>query len=308
MNKKLISVIIPIYNSEKRLDRCIASVIGQSYKNIEIILVNDGSSDSSCEICKKWENKDNRIKYFYVTNHGVSTARNIGIKESKGDYIYFIDSDDYIDENVIENLYNNTKEKTLTGINHNKILPFENKIIPINSQYKPDELIQGVLNNNIKGVVWCFLFDKNIIIKNNLLFDEKAKFMEDTVFLVEYLKYVNHVEFIEGSYYNYDMTGTSITRTNNKIKEDILNFNYALNKIEKIIDINYHDLIINKKIYLIDRELKKNHKKESYLDINDIEIQKILYSLNQEECINEEQKLFLKNLIEYNDNKSEKKL
>lgn len=78
--------------------------------------------------------------------------------------------------------------------------------------------------------------------------------------------------------------------------------------IEKIIDINYHDLIINKKIYLIDRELKKNHKKESYLDINDIEIQKILYSLNQEECINEEQKLFLKNLIEYNDNKSEKKL
>lgn len=301
MNEKLISVIMPIYNSEEKLERCIDSVAMQSYKNLEIILIDDGSTDNSSKICKKWENKDDRIKYYYINNSGVSVARNTGLKKAKGEYIYFIDSDDYLDLNVIKNLYNNLKNETLVGVNHYKILPLEKKILPLNSLYKSNEVVKGILENKIKGVVWCFLFSKEIIIRNNLLFDEKAKFMEDTIFLIRYLKYVNYVEFISGSYYYYDMTGVSITRTNNKIKEDIINFNYALDEIEKIIDKNFHDLIINKKIYLIDRELKKEHEEKSYLDLKNTQIQDILRSLCKEKCINEQQKAFLSNLIETND-------
>lgn len=298
MNKKLVSVIIPIYNSEKGLDKCIKSVIMQSYKNLEIILIDDGSTDGSSVICKNWLTKDDRIKYFFIKNSGVSVARNYGLRKAIGDYIYFIDSDDYIDQNVIENLYNNLKDKTLVGVNHYKVLPLENKMIPINSHYKSIELIQEILKNNIKGVVWCFLFNKDIILEHNISFDEKSKFMEDTIFLVNYLKYVDSINFIFGSYYHYDMTGTSITRTNNKIKENITNFNYALDEIEKIIGKEYHNLIISKKIYLIDKELKKEHEQKSFLDIKDVEVQKILYNLYQEESISEEQKSFLKNLIE----------
>lgn len=298
MNKKLVSVIIPIYNSEKGLDKCIKSVIMQSYKNLEIILIDDGSTDGSSAICKNWLTKDDRIKYFFIKNSGVSVARNYGLRKAIGDYIYFIDSDDYIDQNVIENLYNNLKDKTLVGVNHYKVLPLENKMIPINSHYKSIELIQEILKNNIKGVVWCFLFNKDIILEHNISFDEKSKFMEDTIFLVNYLKYVDSINFIFGSYYHYDMTGTSITRTNNKIKENITNFNYALDEIEKIIGKEYHNLIISKKIYLIDKELKKEHEQKSFLDIKDVEVQKILYNLYQEESINEEQKSFLENLIE----------
>lgn len=298
MNKKLVSVIIPIYNSEKGLDKCIKSVIMQSYKNLEIILIDDGSTDGSSAICKNWLTKDDRIKYFFIKNSGVSAARNYGLRKAVGDYIYFMDSDDYIDQNVIENLYNNLKDKTLVGVNHYKVLPLENKMIPINSHYKSIELIQEILKNNIKGVVWCFLFNKDIILEHNISFDEKSKFMEDTIFLVNYLKYVDNINFIFGSYYHYDMTGTSITRANNKIKENITNFNYALDEIEKIIGKEYHNLIISKKIYLIDKELKKEHEQKSFLDIKDVEVQKILYNLYQEESISEEQKSFLKNLIE----------
>lgn len=298
MDRKLVSIIIPIYNSETKLNRCIMSVIKQSYKNIEILLIDDDSEDFSSEICMKWKNVDNRIRYFHISHQGVSVARNIGISYSKGDYIYFIDSDDYIDENVIENLYNNIKEKTLVGVNHYKLLSLENKMLPVKPKYRSLEVIQEILKNNLKGVVWCFLFDKSIIYENNLLFDKKTRFMEDTLFLIQYLKSVDYVEFIPGSYYNYDMTSPSLTRSKNKIKEDILNFNYALDKIEEQIGINYHDLIVSKKIYLIDRELKNNHEKKSYMDTKDIEIQKILCSLYNETCINNEQRIFLKKLIE----------
>ncbi|MCR5506573.1 MAG: glycosyltransferase, partial [bacterium] len=93
---KKISVIIPVYNVELYLSQCLESIINQTYKNLEIILVNDGSKDSSIDICKAYVKKDKRIKYIYQKNMGLSASRNTGIKNATGDYIHFIDSDDYI--------------------------------------------------------------------------------------------------------------------------------------------------------------------------------------------------------------------
>src|SRR5690625_1048731 len=101
----LVSIIIPVYNKEEYLEDCLESVINQSYEKIEIIIINDGSTDGSESIIKKWKNKDNRIKYMSQNNQGVAIARNNGIKVSKGDYIYFIDADDYLSLNAIETLY-----------------------------------------------------------------------------------------------------------------------------------------------------------------------------------------------------------
>lgn len=108
----LISVIVPVYNVEDYLDRCIDSIIKQTYKNIEIIIVDDGSTDKSKNICEKYKKKDKRIKLYKTTNKGSSYARNYAIKKSKGKYLAFVDSDDYIENNMIEILYNNLiKEK-----------------------------------------------------------------------------------------------------------------------------------------------------------------------------------------------------
>lgn len=102
----LISIIVPIYNVEKYLNKCIDSIINQTYKNIEIILINDGSEDNSGKICDKYAKEDSRIKVIHKKNGGLSDARNVGIDASQGDYIAFIDSDDWVDLYMIERLYN----------------------------------------------------------------------------------------------------------------------------------------------------------------------------------------------------------
>ena len=106
MNNELLSVIVPVYNVEEYLERCIESIIASSYKNIEIILINDGSTDKSVHICEKLKAKDERIKVFHKENEGVSSARNYGLENVKGEYITFVDSDDYIDKHMYTNLMN----------------------------------------------------------------------------------------------------------------------------------------------------------------------------------------------------------
>ena len=106
-DNKLISIVVPIYNMEKYLDKCINSIINQTYKNIEIILVDDGSTDKSSKIINKYKKLDKRIKAYYKKNGGLSDARNYGIDKATGEYIGFIDSDDYIEKNMYETLYNN---------------------------------------------------------------------------------------------------------------------------------------------------------------------------------------------------------
>lgn len=109
-NEELISVVVPIYNTEKYLRECLDSIVNQTYKNLEILLINDGSTDSSLDICKEYEEKDNRIKIISQENQGLSGARNTGIDNSSADLLMFIDSDDVMLDTMIEELYNNLIE------------------------------------------------------------------------------------------------------------------------------------------------------------------------------------------------------
>lgn len=110
MKQELISIVVPIYNTDSYLEKCIKSIINQTYKNLEIILINDGSTDNSLNIINKYKKQDNRIRVLNQSNKGLSECRNIGIKKSKGEFIAFIDSDDYVDLKYIEILYKNIKE------------------------------------------------------------------------------------------------------------------------------------------------------------------------------------------------------
>lgn len=211
----MISIIVPVYNVEKYLDKCIESITNQTYKDLEIILVDDGSQDKCPEICDNWVKRDNRIKVIHKKNGGVSSARNIGIESADGEYIGFVDSDDYIDQSMykilLENLLRNGADISVCS----SYFVYENGTQKIDSktsdkicnQKEAVELISYTMNNSL----WNKLFRKESIVKCR--FDEEHTFGEDHLFLLQALKNVNKVTFCSRSLYYYVQHKDSITGT-----------------------------------------------------------------------------------------------
>ena len=209
----MISVIVPIYNSEKYMKKCIDSILSQTYSNFELILVDDGSTDDSSNICDEYSSLDERVIVIHKKNGGVSSARNRGIKEAKGDYISFVDSDDYLDDNFLSMAIKNIKnvDMYLSGLSM-EFFEDEKIIKTINYNQSKSEImnIQGLFNNLeltypqicICGP-WCKLYITKIIKTNNLLFDESISLGEDTLFNLNYFKFVKKVYFDQNSYYHY---------------------------------------------------------------------------------------------------------
>ena len=171
----LISVIINVYNGEKFISKCLESVINQTYKNLEVLIINDGSIDNTLNICKSY--KDERIKIITTENFGLSKSRNIGIENVKGEYLYFIDADDYIENDVIEYLYNlcqknNTKISTCRPIdifNYNVIIKNKKEKIEVISNY---EMLKKVLLSEDRAVcIWNKLIKKELF--NNIRFENR---------------------------------------------------------------------------------------------------------------------------------------
>lgn len=169
-----ISVIIPIYNAEKTLEETVHSVMNQTYRNLEILLLNDGSTDLSGVICKKLENEDSRIKYFYHTNMGQSAERNFGIENSKGDYITFVDHDDLLDKNYYQKCIDiiNLKNYSLVqvGVKTINTIKNETKLRNLNipsGEYKLIDLINKPKNNH---TVWNKLFNRTLFEDDKLRF------------------------------------------------------------------------------------------------------------------------------------------
>ena len=191
----LISIIIPIYNVEKYMEKCLNSVVNQTYNNIEIILIDDGSKDKSREICDNYAKKDNRIKVVHKENNGVSSARNTGIDMSKGKYITFIDSDDYIDTDYIETLYKlctrNDADIAICGV---KDEDFDGNVVNESNEIKKKlnkkEMLKELLSEqHFFGVCWAKFYKKDII--GNIRFNENMKIAEDFEFLYKLLDKVN---------------------------------------------------------------------------------------------------------------------
>lgn len=256
MNKK-VSVIVPVYNSERTLPNCIHSILNQTYKNIEIIIVDDGSNDNSEKICNNFKKIYSNIIYVRQKNNGVSSARNTGIKKSSGKYIMFVDSDDTIDSNLIEELIKKNNNNNLVGAKLKKIFP--RRIITPNyiSKYSIKEFIINIADGKIFGGVLGYLFDKNYI----PFFDQNTSYMEDTIFMLNYLKKVKKIEYVD-SYYNYIFSENSITNTfnNKKIERNIKNMYYSINVINDIINsynLNLLEKLNLKKIYILEAEIAK---------------------------------------------------
>lgn len=215
----LITIIIPIYNVEKYLRECIESVLNQTYKNLEIILIDDGSKDNSAKICDEYEEKEKRIKVIHKENGGVSSARNKGLEIATGDYITFIDGDDYIDKDYIEKLLKNLKEKNVECVlcGFNRIYDKSAEIITKgeNKLISKKEFLDSILNvQGGAGMACAKLWKKETII--NLRFNEKIKIAEDSLFGIQAVKNVNNVYILNEALYNYRFNKNSAVRKYNK--------------------------------------------------------------------------------------------
>lgn len=265
MNSK-ISVIVPAYNAQKTIKKCIESILTQTYKNLEIILINDGSNDKTEEMCEKLVQTDNRIKYYYKENTGVSKTRNFGLDKASGDYISFIDADDFLEKNMYEIMIKKINNADILICNcflisDNKKI--DNDIDIKNSSYENlEEMLKDINNKEINRYVnppWNKLIKREIIINNNILFNPKISLGEDLIFNLTCMKYANKINIINERLYNYVVTTSGLSEKRRNIK-DFLNNSFSL--INSLIEIsqkvkNLDNIILNELRNIIARMEQK---------------------------------------------------
>lgn len=198
-----ISVIVPIYNAEDTLNRCIDSILNQTFRDWELLLVDDGSTDRSSGICDRYATKDKRVKVFHTKNGGVSVARNIGLDSAKGSWITFVDSDDFIDTTFLDTLVRlQSSDLCIAGIqfiNNTTILLPPEECIKIEDVTELDNL----LNKLYFTVPWGKVYKNDIIQQNKLRFDINLKIGEDTDFVLRYLLYTDNIKLIAKPLYHF---------------------------------------------------------------------------------------------------------
>ena len=212
-----ISIIIPIYNAEKYIKRCVSSVIDQSYNKLEILLVNDGSTDNSLNICEAFATKDNRINIISQDNGGVSKARNTGLRLAKGEYVIFLDSDDYMlpdmCKTMLDVLHSKQADCVICGIQEPEgglWCPQRNIDYSTLEDFKRDFIYQ--LNTELLSPCWNKIFKRQLITN---LFNVDISFGEDLIFDLEYLNNCSRLSFITTPlvYHEKQVAGSLVTKT-----------------------------------------------------------------------------------------------
>lgn len=243
LNDVKISIIVPIYNVEKELERCVQSIIGQTYDNIEILLVDDESPDNCPAICDEFAKKDERVHVIHKINGGLSDARNAGLMESTGDYILYVDSDDYIDLDTCERFVEVLKLSDTIDIivggaivhkkDSSKLMVHDSiqsgKIYSANTFVK-----KAIASLEWHAPAWLNLYRRKFLIDNNLLY-KKGIYFEDVEMLPRVFLKAEKIACMEGTFYHYVIRENSIMTTKNdqKKKADVI---YIHNEWKKLID------------------------------------------------------------------------
>lgn len=212
----MISIIVPIYNVENYIKECIDSILNQSYTNFELLLIDDGSTDSSFNICKKYESIDRRVKVYQKNNGGVSSARNMGLEKATGEWITFIDSDDYLLNNhFLEDLEKATHYLNIDYCITSGCTKFGQEKIVFNQpgvQLSTNSILKHIIGlNQIYLSPWGRLFKTSIINNNKIRFLEGLHYAEDCYFNIEYLNHVKQSSVVDNKGYYYRENSSSIT-------------------------------------------------------------------------------------------------
>ena len=214
-----VSVIVPVYNVEKYIEKCLDTLVSQTLDDIEIILVNDGSTDSSKEKIQAYINQYSNIKYLEKENGGLSSARNFGMKYASGEYIAFLDSDDYVEKNMYEDMYTVAKQNDSDMVECDFIWEYPNK----------RKMDKGIIYNNKKEaiekarvVAWNKLIKREILEKEKIIFPEGLRY-EDVEFFYKLVPYLNKISFVKKYLVHYVQREDSIANTQNIRTKEIFN-------------------------------------------------------------------------------------
>lgn len=241
MNKK-ISVIVPVYNAQETIEKCINSILLQTYTNLEVIIVNDGSQDKSNEICEKIASTDKRIRYYSKNNTGVSDTRNFGLKESTGDYIAFVDSDDFLNKDMYEVMINEIQDYDILICNYalfnKEYQKIEKKSFFNNSSYSSlSEMIKNIDGKDMNRYFnppWNKLINRNLINKNLIRFDDNLSLGEDLIFNLTVMKESKKIKTINKKLYNYMLTSNGLNQKKRNLDKYMNNSIYFINELLKI--------------------------------------------------------------------------
>lgn len=213
-----VSVIVPIYNVEKYLEKCINSLLSQTLEDIQIILVNDGSKDNSGNIAKEYEkNNKDRVTYVEKENGGLSDARNYGLKYATGDFVAFLDSDDYIEKNAYEEMYNKAIEEDADYVECDFIWEFPNKI-RVDKQYTYKN--KKEMLSFVRVVAWNKLIKRQLITDNNLEFPKGLRY-EDVEFAYKLIPFINKFAYVDKPFIHYVQREGSIANVQNERTAEI---------------------------------------------------------------------------------------
>ena len=256
--KPIISVIIPIYNTEKYLSQCLETVVNQTFKNLEIICINDGSTDSSLKIIQKYAQKDNRIKIIDQKNKGLCASRNNGLKASTGKYISFIDSDDYIDLDYYEKHYKALckydADISCSGFYHERLPDFSINYNKEQIYCDIDDKIK-ITQAGIYGYVWRYVFSRDLLFKNDLCFEE-GRVIEDVIFTISAIYYSNLLVTIPQSTYFYRHNNNSLLCIKDKAAQKRIREGVKKSDADVILFAKQHGF----KVPLLKNPVEKNIK------------------------------------------------
>jgi len=199
-----ISVIVPVYNTAQFLPHCIESILSQSFTDFELLLIDDGSTDSSGKICDAYAEKDNRIRVFHKENGGVSSARNLGLDNARGEWVAFVDSDDWVEDDYFQIPF----EENVDLYVQNWIFANGDKMEYYQRQFIGYEDYCAFLKENIHTdtfrTVCCFFLKEKIIQDNRIRFDVHHRLGEDTLFVMDYYKFAKSIQIMDNSFYKYN--------------------------------------------------------------------------------------------------------
>lgn len=206
----LISIIVPVYNVKKTLNKCVDSVLNQNFHDWELLLVDDGSTDGVGEMCDEYAIKDQRIKVFHKKNEGVSSARNVGLDKAKGKWITFVDADDCIYENVFEIIFSHDEDILIFNydINYNDTILSGEGIPSYYNSYNIKKVLDKYINIELFRTPWSKFYKKELI--NTLRFDSLIRIGEDTLFVLKYLQKCRSFFIFDNKYYIWSKDSISL--------------------------------------------------------------------------------------------------
>ena len=253
--KPFISIIVPIYKVEKYLEKCITSLLNQTYTNYEIILVNDGSPDNCGEICDVFKQKSDKISVLHISNSGASVARNKGMEIAKGEFFCFVDSDDWVEENYVGDFAKFASNDTLIvqdayrdneTVSKKNFFSFKDESFDLKTEFA-DMILKNKLYLTL-GYPWNKLYSRKIIQENGLLFDPEIILGEDEKWNTEYLRFVEKIRFVSRANYHYQFNPNSLSNHEARpFEREMLRFEFRAKHFDYILN-NYDQKEENRKI------------------------------------------------------------